>query len=74
MASRVGLVNKNQPEPTKVGLVLDIEINDTDIWLIQVNDKKRVVTKSATEMLTGTGCVLLRFINKSSINVENYQR
>ena len=72
-ASRAGMINRNQPEPVKVGLILDREINDEDIWLIQVGEKRMVTNKTACSKMTGNGLVLLRFVNKSGINVENYQ-
>lgn len=71
-ASRQGLINVRQPVPTKIGLVLDREINDEDIWLIQIGEKRMVKRKCSCEGLIGEGKVLMRFIDKSGTNTEIY--
>jgi hypothetical protein len=71
-ASRAGLIKKSKPNPTVEGLVLDREINDEDIWLIQIGEKRMVVNKTLCSKLNGTGKVLMRFIGKSGSNVERF--
>ena len=68
--SRAGLINRTLPAPSQSGLILDREINDEDIWLLMVGEKRMVRTKSSCTGLTGTGVVLMRFINKSGTNTE----
>ena len=70
--SRAGLINLSLPTPSQSGLILDREINDEDIWLIQIGDKKVITNKSACDRLTGKGKVLMRFINKSGTNTEKF--
>ena len=71
-ANRAGMINRSQPAPAQIGLVLDREINDEDIWLLMVGEKRMVKTKSSCAGLVGEGKVLMRFIGKSGSNVERF--
>jgi len=61
-----------KPEPD-VGLKLDQELNDTDIFVVSINGKDRVGTKETIEKLTGIGKVKMAFLNKDGRNVEYFK-
>lgn len=71
-SSHKGLISRTLPAPPQVGLHLDRPINDSDIWLIQIGERRMVKTKSSCEGMTGEGRVLMRFIGKSGSNVERF--
>ena len=60
-----------KPEPD-VGLQLDRELNDTDIYVVSFGGKNKVGTKECIEKMKGKGIVKMRFINKDGRNVEHY--
>lgn len=66
-------IKRKETQSTKNSeLVLDREINDQDLWLIQIDGKKMVKTKLSCEGMTGNGKVLMKFINKSGNNIEKF--
>ena len=62
---------RRKPEPD-VGLKLDRELNNTDIYVVSIGGKDKVGTKSTIEKLNGIGKVKMRFINKDGRNAIHY--
>jgi len=62
---------KPKPEPD-VGLKLDQELNDTDIFVVSINGKDRVGTKETIEKLKGVGIVKMSFANRDGRDVKYY--
>ena len=61
---------KKEPD---VGLKLDRELNDTDIYVVEINGKDTVGTKETIEKRIGTGIVKMAFINKNGREVIHYK-
>lgn len=61
-----------KPEP-EVGLKLDRELNDNDIFVVEIKGKDYVGTKETIEKLKGIGIVKMAFINKDGRNVKYYK-
>ena len=61
-----------KPEPD-VGLQLDRELNDLDIYVVQIKGKDYVGTKETIEKLAGIGKVKMRFVNKNGREVEYFK-
>lgn len=68
--TRPKLSPKN-PEPD-VGLQLDRELNNTDIYVVSIGGKDKVGKKSSIEKLKGVGIVKIRFINADGRNCEHF--
>ena len=60
-----------KPDPD-TGLQLDRELNDTDIYVVTIGGKDRVIKKTDIPRLKGTGIVKIRFIDNDGRNVEHY--
>ena len=60
-----------KPEPD-VGLQLDRELNDQDIYVVEIGGKDKVGKKSTIEKLKGIGKVKMRFINGDGRNCEHF--
>ena len=62
-----------KPEPD-VGLQLDRELNDSDIYVVSFGGKDKVGTKECISKMKGVGKVKMRFINKDGRNCEHYEK
>lgn len=63
----------NRRPELDVGLKLDRELNDNDIYVIEISGKEVVGTKQTIEKFTGIGKVKIRFINKDGRNTIHYK-
>ena len=61
-----------KPEPD-VGLQLDRDLNDTDIYVVTIKGKDYVGVKASIEKLKGIGKVKIRFINKDGRETEYFK-
>ena len=65
---------KPPPKPKlDVGLKLDRELNDSDIYVVEIKGKDYVGTKETIEKLTGIGVVKMAFINKNGRDCIHYK-
>ena len=55
------------------GIHLDQELNDTDIYVVEIKGKDYVGTKETIMKLTGIGVVKMRFVNKDGRNTIHYK-
>lgn len=65
--SRAGLKKREDPKPKDDnGIYLDMELNDTDIWVVMVKGKRIIGGKSDIDKLPRPvrGKVLMRFEDK----------
>ena len=60
-----------KPEPD-VGLQLDRDLNENDIYVVEIGGKDKIITKRDVVKLKGTGIVKMRFIDNDGRNVEHY--
>ena len=60
-----------KPEPD-VGLKLDQELNDSDIYVVEIKGKDVVGTRESIEKLSGFGKVKIRFVNKNGREAIHY--
>lgn len=70
--TRKGMTPVKPLEPD-VGLKLDRQLNDNDIYVVLINGKDIVGTKETIEKLTGIGIVKIRFINRDGRDTIHYK-
>ena len=61
-----------RPQPD-IGLKLDRELNDSDIFVVSINGKDYIGMKETIEKLKGIGIVKMAFINKDGRNCIHYK-
>lgn len=74
MQKRRGMTPVKKPElELDTGIHLDQELNDTDIYVVEIKGKDYVGTKETIMKLTGIGKVKMAFINKDGRNTIHYK-